>query len=91
VHDYYNKTEVKRDQKYRYIHAILTEPSDDGEGLINVIVTMVPGLASLRHAAHTTLHDNTYKRIHRDYNEWEVVIWDALANRREFSLLLYFL
>ncbi|KIJ33118.1 hypothetical protein M422DRAFT_783248 [Sphaerobolus stellatus SS14] len=73
----------------RYIHAILSEPSDDGNGQITVIITMVPGLAQFTHDAHTTLHDNTYKRVHGDFNEWEVVIWDSKGNRRMTVARIY--
>ncbi|KIJ24642.1 hypothetical protein M422DRAFT_274520 [Sphaerobolus stellatus SS14] len=67
---------------YRYIHAIISEPSDDGKGQVTVIVTMVPGLAKFTHDAHTTLHDNTYKCVHGKFNEWEVIIWNARGNKR---------
>ncbi|KIJ37762.1 hypothetical protein M422DRAFT_259598 [Sphaerobolus stellatus SS14] len=84
LNDIYENRELKLATNHpdRYIHAILSEPSDDGAGQINVIVTMVPGLAQYTHEAQTTLHDNTYKCVHGKFNEWEVVIWDSKGNRR---------
>lgn len=60
----------------RYIHEI---SSKDG---INMIITMLPGLAQRVHFANATLHDNTYKRVFGDWKEWEVVIWDQRLNMR---------
>jgi hypothetical protein len=60
----------------RYIHEI---SSKDG---VNMIITMLPGLAQRVHFANATLHDNTYKRVFGDWKEWEVVIWDQRLNMR---------
>ena len=80
--------ELKKPLKDRYIHEVFTKTADDGSDQITVIVTMVPALAALTHQAHTTLHDNTYKRVHGKCNEWEVVIWDSLTNRRKIYFFL---
>ncbi|KII84398.1 hypothetical protein PLICRDRAFT_179640 [Plicaturopsis crispa FD-325 SS-3] len=47
-----------------------------------VVVTMLPALAARIHSAKYSLHDNTYKRLHGDWKEWEVVIWDDRLNMR---------
>ncbi|KAJ3491080.1 hypothetical protein NLJ89_g11374 [Agrocybe chaxingu] len=60
----------------RYIHEI---SSQDGTDLI---ITMLAGLVERVHDADATLHDNTYKRVHGDWKEWEVVIWDKKLNMR---------
>ncbi|KIJ41523.1 hypothetical protein M422DRAFT_255431 [Sphaerobolus stellatus SS14] len=78
LNDIYENRELKLAMNHpdRYIHAILSEPSDDGASQINMIVTMVPGLAQYTHKAQTMLHDNTYKRVHGKFNEWEVeLLW----------------
>lgn len=61
----------------RYIHQIGTK---DG---VDIIVTMLAGLAERVHLANATLHDNTYKRVFGDWKEWEVVIWDKRLNTRK--------
>ncbi|GJJ14490.1 hypothetical protein Clacol_008754 [Clathrus columnatus] len=49
---------------------------------IHMIVTMLPRFAEKLHFVTSSLHDNTYKRITGDCNEWEVVIWDHHFNMR---------
>jgi hypothetical protein len=68
-----------------YVHHIIHE---DG---IDVVVTMLPGLANRIHLTRSTLHDNTYKRVKEHntldntrFKEWEVVIWDPYLNCRKF-------
>ncbi|KAF8179702.1 hypothetical protein K438DRAFT_1768737 [Mycena galopus ATCC 62051] len=36
--------------------------------------------ANLIHRVKVSLHDNTYARIHGEWKEWEVVIWDDRQN-----------
>ncbi|KIJ39721.1 hypothetical protein M422DRAFT_257552 [Sphaerobolus stellatus SS14] len=83
LNDIYENRELKLGTNHPdgYIHAILSEPSNDGASQINVIVMMVPGLAQYTHEAQTTLHDNSYKCVHGKFNEWEVVIWDSEGNQ----------
>lgn len=59
----------------QYIQEIL---SKDG---VNMVITMLPGLASRVHDADATLHDNTYKRVFGEWKEWEVVMWDKRLNQ----------
>lgn len=68
--------EAKLPANQRYIHEIV---SRDG---VDMVVTMLPELASRVHQANATLHDNTYKRVFGDWKEWEVVIWDKKMNTR---------
>ncbi|KIJ43436.1 hypothetical protein M422DRAFT_253319 [Sphaerobolus stellatus SS14] len=70
------REDLKLPIEERYIHYISTVPSEDGEGDIELIVTMNPRLAKLVHSARATLHDTTYKRVFGLHNEWEVVLWD---------------
>ncbi|PPR05947.1 hypothetical protein CVT24_004653 [Panaeolus cyanescens] len=70
-------------QEKRYIQEVSTH---DG---INLIVTMLPSLAARIHQADATLHDNTYKRVHGEWKEWEVVIWDKRMNMRITVARLY--
>jgi hypothetical protein len=58
----------------RYVHQVSSEDGTD------VIVTMLPGLARLIHHADMTLHNNTYKRAHGIWKEWEVVLWNSQLN-----------
>ncbi|KAJ6527896.1 hypothetical protein DFH09DRAFT_1285635 [Mycena vulgaris] len=62
----------------RYIHHLTSE---DG---IEIILTMLPFLASCIHSAKASLHDNTYARVHGVWKEWEVVIWDDKLDFRVF-------
>ncbi|KAF8186408.1 hypothetical protein BJ912DRAFT_819653, partial [Pholiota molesta] len=68
--------DLKLPESKRYIHEILTR---DG---IDLVITMIPGLALRVHDAEYTLHDNTYKRVLGEWKEWEVVIWDGKLNIR---------
>jgi hypothetical protein len=79
----YKFEEPKLPKSDQYIHGFLSEPAEDsGIGdQVEVIVTMLPDLAKLIHHVHATLHDNTYKRVAGDFNEWEVVIWEASITR----------
>ena len=71
--------------KDRYVHHVYHE---DG---IDIIVTMLPGLANRVHLCRTTIHDGTYKRV-KDvvqigseqirWKEWEVTIFDPVYNQR---------
>ena len=61
-----------------------TEPDDDGDGLIEVVVTMLSGLAEFVHDASATEHDTTFKRVFGKFNEWEVVIWEKSLCRRQY-------
>ncbi|KAJ7765293.1 hypothetical protein B0H16DRAFT_1310196 [Mycena metata] len=47
-----------------------------------LIITMLPYLANLIHRVKVSLHDNTYARVHGEWKEWEVVIWDDRCNIR---------
>ncbi|GJJ10698.1 hypothetical protein Clacol_004925 [Clathrus columnatus] len=49
---------------------------------IRMIVTMLPRFTEKLHFVTSSLHDNTYKHITGDWNEWEVVIWDHRFNMR---------
>ncbi|KAJ2926622.1 hypothetical protein H1R20_g10478, partial [Candolleomyces eurysporus] len=62
----------------RYIH----KTTRDVVAGLDMVVTMLPELASRIHDAETTVHDNTYKRVHGNWKEWEVVIWDKKLNMR---------
>lgn len=70
---------------------------------IPLVVTFRTGLAQRIHAAREIFHDFTYKRVHGQWKEWEVVIWDeatdchdscvhcrmrCCAHRSEYFLLL---
>ena len=59
-----------------------SEPSEDGEGDVVVVVTMLPELGKLIHKARFSVHDTTYKRVCGEHNEWEVVIWNERLKRR---------
>ncbi|KAJ7850344.1 hypothetical protein B0H13DRAFT_1905751 [Mycena leptocephala] len=56
---------------------------------IEVILTMLPFLAGRLHAAKASLHDNTYARVHGQWKEWEVVIWDDKINFRVTIARIY--
>ncbi|EIM79030.1 uncharacterized protein STEHIDRAFT_116833, partial [Stereum hirsutum FP-91666 SS1] len=60
----------------QYVFSIYT-----GNGL-NIIVTMLPGLAMYYHEAKASFHDNTYKRTRGQWKEWEVVVWVQRLNMR---------
>ncbi|KAJ7049788.1 hypothetical protein C8F01DRAFT_1264828 [Mycena amicta] len=47
-----------------------------------IIVTMLEGLAKRIHRSRYTVHDNTYCRVHGEWKEWELVIWDDRLNMR---------
>lgn len=64
----------KLSQEKWYIHEII---SRDG---VDIIITMLPFLADRFHDADVSLHDNTYKRPHERWKEWEGVIWDRKLN-----------
>ncbi|KAI0309098.1 hypothetical protein OF83DRAFT_1273383 [Amylostereum chailletii] len=49
---------------------------------VDIIVTMLPALAECYHSARFSLHDDTYKRLHGNWKEWEVVIWHHRLNIR---------
>ncbi|KAH9928873.1 uncharacterized protein B0H18DRAFT_1117695 [Fomitopsis serialis] len=64
----------------RYIHRIFAD------GSTRVVVTMYGGLAALLHSAKATLHDNTYKRVHGKWKEWEATLWyDRLQMRVTYA------
>ena len=63
-----------------YIHEVT---SRDG---VELVVTMLPGLAEYLHSASATLHDNTYRRLHGNWKAWDVVLWAKRANMREYLL-----
>jgi len=54
----------KRPPKEHYLQAIYTAPDDEGGDPIDVIVTMLSGLAEFIHDASVTEHDTTFKRVH---------------------------
>jgi hypothetical protein len=62
----------------QYIHEV---NSRDG---VDLIVTMLSGLAKYIHTASATLHDNTYSRLHGNWKAWDVVIWLKRANMRAY-------
>jgi hypothetical protein len=70
-----DSTKLLPDQ--RYIHEVSSRDN------IDVVITMLPNLARLIHKAKASLHDNTYKRTHGIWKEWEVVIWCDRLNMRE--------
>ncbi|KDQ61129.1 hypothetical protein JAAARDRAFT_191240 [Jaapia argillacea MUCL 33604] len=77
------KAMEKLPQEEQYIHEIY---SSDG---MDLIITMLPNLAAKLHHARCSLHDNTYKRLHGGWKEWEVVIWDDRLNMRLTIARLY--
>ncbi|KAF6754024.1 hypothetical protein DFP72DRAFT_1126840 [Ephemerocybe angulata] len=68
--------DAEKDMEDRYLHKVVSE------GALHIIVTMLPALANRIHDATATLHDNTYKRTHGEWKEWEVVIWDRSLSMR---------
>ncbi|KAI0041712.1 hypothetical protein FA95DRAFT_1640147, partial [Auriscalpium vulgare] len=60
----------------QYIHEVRSEYG------FNIIVTALPALVAHYHEAFASLHDNTYKRVHGQWKEWEVVIWVQRLNMR---------
>ncbi|KIJ42596.1 hypothetical protein M422DRAFT_254378 [Sphaerobolus stellatus SS14] len=74
--------DMKKNPEDRYIHYVQTEPSSDGNGNIEVVVTMNAKLAQELHSARASLYDNTYKRVLGAHNEWEAVIWNDKLNCR---------
>jgi hypothetical protein len=77
--------DLKVPENLRYIQKIIHE---DG---IDIVVTMLPGLAQRIHGVRTILMDNTYKRVHDQvkiekcelkFKEWEVVIFEPYLNSR---------
>ncbi|KAJ7912720.1 hypothetical protein B0H13DRAFT_1488514, partial [Mycena leptocephala] len=67
----------------RYIQSLTSENG------IEVILTMLPFLAGRLHAAKASLHDNTYARVHGQWKEWEVVIWDDKVDFRVTIARIY--
>jgi len=67
----------------QYIQAVDTDKSEDGKGVVEVVVTMHPELAKYIHQSRFSVHDTTYKRVDGGHNEWEVVIWNERLKRRE--------
>lgn len=65
----------------RYIHNVLHTP----DGAI-LILTFQPFLASLVHEALSFQVDTTFKRVHGELNEWEIVIFYPGTNRRKVSI-----
>ena len=57
-------------------HHAFSEPSEDGDGAVEIVMTMNPQLAKLVHDACSTLHDTVFKHIFGIFKEWEVTIWD---------------
>ena len=51
---------------------------------MTIVITSLAPLASLVHSTNATLHDNTYKRLHGDWKEWEVVVWNWHLNKCMF-------
>ena len=50
---------------------------------LTVIITTLAPLTDLIHSTNASLHDNTYKRLHGNWKEWEVVIWNWRLNKRK--------
>ncbi|KIJ47697.1 hypothetical protein M422DRAFT_248703 [Sphaerobolus stellatus SS14] len=67
--------EQKKPMNERYIQCVLSEASEDGDGMVEVVVTMHPELIKHVHSAQYTVHDTTYKQICGEHNEWEVVMF----------------
>ncbi|KAJ7891064.1 hypothetical protein B0H13DRAFT_2340715 [Mycena leptocephala] len=67
----------------RYIQSLTSENG------IEVILTMLPFLAGRLHTAKASLHDNTYARVHGQWKEWEVVIWDDKVDFRVTIARIY--
>ncbi|TEB27221.1 hypothetical protein FA13DRAFT_1795038 [Coprinellus micaceus] len=68
----------------RYIHKIISEND------IDIIITLVAGLAELIHDAEYTVHDNTYQRTAGAlWKEWEVVVWCLRLSKRVTVARIY--
>lgn len=52
-----------------------------------IIVTMNPILAERIHKARATVHDYTYKRVHGEFNEWVVAMFDEEMNQSESRIV----
>jgi hypothetical protein len=59
------------------------------EGDTKLVVTMNPKLAALIHRELYLVCDYTFKRVHGQLNEWEVVIWHRATEQRELFILDY--
>ncbi|KAF7800308.1 hypothetical protein EIP86_011557 [Pleurotus ostreatoroseus] len=70
------QADLKKPLNERYIHRFI----QDGD--VFAIFTFLPALAHYLIDASAVLCDNTYKRIHGEAQEWEVVIWLARINMR---------
>lgn len=64
------------------------------ESEIKLVVTLNPLLAALVHTAQAIQCDYTFKRVHGDLNECEVVIWNRGTQERkiylQYSLFTFF-
>jgi len=63
-----SRSDLQLSAEDQYIHEVRTI---DG---INIVCTMLLYLANLVHATNALLADNTYKRVHGSWKEWEIVI-----------------
>ena len=57
------------------------------EGDTKLVVTANPQLAALIHRELYLVCDYTFKRVHGQLNEWEVVIWHRATEQRKLSFL----
>jgi len=65
----------------RYVHGICTSESDG-----SVVITANAYLLSRIHHAASIYVDTTFKRTDGAMNEWELVIWDKMAQCGTYSL-----
>jgi hypothetical protein len=73
----------------RYIHQHYVEDSEDGDGRVKVIVTMVPAFANLIVNGRAILVDTTFKRVFGEFFEWEIVLWFDYTQQRVTVARIY--
>jgi hypothetical protein len=71
-----SRSELQLPAEDRYIHEIHTVNG------VDVVCTMLPYLANLVHSTNALLADDTYKRVHGSWKEWEIVVWNRRLNMR---------
>ena len=76
--------DLKLPVEKRYVHGICTSESDG-----SIVITANAYLLSRIHHAASIYVDTTFKRTDGAMNEWELVIWDQMAQCGVFFFAVY--
>lgn len=86
VYDLYIKEKETLRLEDRYIHCFRPIATDEGG---TIILTFNHYLIQLVHQVLYIEVDTTFKRVHGEFNEWEIVTWLKGENRRKFIVISY--